>query len=115
MFALFWFALPLLFFILLIVFPMNRETPFALPAQARSERMRQRFAWHVGVLRCFNPESLSVRTLSSKQPVNILCFITMTLICLVKLNHIFHMVQVHSTELTRIPQALLSTGEIRIT
>ena len=39
----------------------------------------------------------------------------MTLVCLVKLNHIFHMVQVHSTELTRIPQALLSTGEIRIT
>ena len=86
-------------------------TPFALSAQAR----RKRFAWPVGALRCFNPESLSVRTLSSKQPVNILCFITMTLICLVKLNHIFHMVQVHSTELTRIPQALLSTDEIHIT
>ena len=39
----------------------------------------------------------------------------MSLICLVKFDHIFHIAQIHLAEIITIPQALLSTGEIRNT
>src|SRR6218665_2702077 len=66
------FVLSLLFFILLITFPLNRGTPFAFSAQARKKGSLGMLVFSVALI-----QNLSVRTLSIKRPVNILCFIVL--------------------------------------